>query len=127
MPDLAMVYAELHKVLAPYASRLDTKRDEGGVLYLDTQHLQKNKKPLFFGAVEIKKSYVVFHFMPVYVTPALLDPLSPALRARMKGKSCFHFSAQDPALFAELSALVRAGWESYQAQGFVPAGGAGEP
>ena len=119
MSDLAAVYAELRKIMAPYAARLQARRDDGEELYLDTRHLQKNKTPLFFGAVQIKKAYVAYHLMPVYVKPELLDGLSPALKARMQGKSCFNFKTSEPALFEELAALTKAGYESYQAQGFV--------
>jgi len=119
MPDFAAVYAELHEILAPYASKLDTKRDDGTELYVDTRHIQKNKKPLFFGAVQLKKSYVSFHLMPVYVKPELLGSLSPELRSRMQGKSCFNFSAVEPDLIEELAALTKASYASYEEQGFV--------
>lgn len=52
---------------------------------LDTQHVMKNKKPLFFGAVQTKKNYVSYHLMPIYVEPRLLDGVSPELRMRMQG------------------------------------------
>jgi hypothetical protein len=58
--------------------------------------------------------------MPVYVKPELLDGISPELRARMQGKSCFNFKSVEPALFKELAKLTKAGYASYKAQGFVP-------
>lgn len=119
MSDLAVVYAELHKIMAPYAARLDAKRDDAEELYVDTRHLQKNKKPLFFGAVQTKKSYVAFHLMPLYLQPALLASVSPELKARMQGKSCFNFKASEPALFKELAGLTKAAFASYREQGFV--------
>lgn len=119
MPDLAPVYAELHRILAPYAAQLVTLRDDGQELYVDTRHVQKNKKPLFFGAVQVKKAAVSYHLMPVYLQPELLAGLSPGLKARMQGKSCFNFASVEPALFQELAALTRAGYASYEAQGFV--------
>jgi hypothetical protein len=105
--------------LAPYAEKLDTKKDDETELYIDTRHIQKNKKPLFFGAVQVKKSYVSFHLMPVYVKPELLASISPELKARMQGKSCFNFSAVEPALIKELAALTKASFASYEEQGFV--------
>jgi hypothetical protein len=119
MPDLTPVFTALKSILAPYAAQLDTKKDDASELYVDTRHIQKNKKPLFFGAVQLKKSFVSFHLMPVYLHPELLDGLSPALKKRMQGKSCFNFTAVDPPLFDELSALTRAGYARYQAQGYV--------
>ena len=121
MPDFAPVFAALHKVMAPYAAKLDTKKDDETELYVDTRHLQKNKKPLFFGAVQVKKSYVSFHLMPVYLKPELLASASPELKSHMQGKSCFNFSLVDPKLIKELAALTKAGFASYQEQGFCVA------
>jgi len=119
MPDLSPVFAELKSIMAPYAKKIATKKDDESELYVDTNHIQKNKKPLFFGAVQLKKSFVSFHLMPVYVKPELLTGISPELRARMQGKSCFNFTEVDKALFKELAALTKAGFESYKAQGYV--------
>jgi hypothetical protein len=119
MPDLSPVFTELRNILSPYASDLKVTRDGENELYLDTLHIQKNKKPLFFGAVQIKKSYVSFHLMPVYVKPELLRSASPELKARMQGKSCFNFTTVEHDLFQELAALTEAGYASYQEEGFV--------
>jgi hypothetical protein len=120
MPDFTPVFSELHKILVPYAEKLDTRKNDETELYVDTRHIQKNKKALFFGALQVKKSYVSFHLMPVYVKPELLATLSPDLRSRMQGKSCFNFTAVEPKLFKELAALTKAGYASYKEQGFVP-------
>ena len=60
-------------------------------------------RPLFAAAVQIRKSYVSYHLMPVYMDPALLATVSPALRKRMQGKACFNFTTIDPADARELS------------------------
>ena len=119
MPDLNAVFAELRAIMAPYAAKLDAKKDDASELYVDTRYMQKNKKPLFFGAVQVKKSYVSYHLMPVYLKPELLASISPDLKARMQGKSCFNFKATEPGLFKELSALTQAAFASYREQGFV--------
>ena len=119
MADLETVFADLRAIMAPYAARLNLKKDDDTELYADTRHIQKNKKPLFFGAVQMKKAYVSYHLMPVYVKPELLDGLSPELKARMQGKSCFNFRTMDTPLLKELAALTKAGYASYTEQGFV--------
>lgn len=119
MPDLDHVFTELKLLLAPYAAKLEVKADSATELYLDTRHRQKNGKPLFFGAVQTKKNYVSVHLMPVYVQPSLLAGISPALKKRMQGKSCFNFNEVDKALFKELAGLIKAGFASYREQGFV--------
>ena len=119
MQDFTAVYAALHKILEPYSTKLDTKRDDASELYMDTKHIQKTEKPLFFGAVQIKKSYVSFHLMPVYMKPELLASVSSELKSRMQGKSCFNFSVVEPMLIKELTALTKASYASYKEQGFV--------
>ena len=119
MPDFTHVFAELRKSRAPYSAKLDVKKDDDTELYIDTTHIQKNKKPLFFAAVQVKKSYVSFHLMPVYLKPELLLPLSPVLKSLMQGKSCFNFSAVEPTLMKELASLTIASYTSDKEQGFV--------
>lgn len=120
-PDFTEVFASLRAIMAPYAQRLDCTVDRDDELSLDTKHVMKNGKPLWFGGVQLKKNYVSYHLMPVYVNPGLLEGMSPDLKKRMQGKSCFNFKSPDPALFEELSALTAAGFEDYRRQGFVKA------
>jgi hypothetical protein len=117
--DFETVFSELRAIMAPYAAKLDTKKDDDSELYVDTKHVHKNKKPLFFGAVQVKKAYVSFHLMPVYVRPELLERISPELKARMQGKSCFNFASSDKLLFKELAGLTKAAYASYKEHGFV--------
>lgn len=88
----------------------------GEPCYLDTAHVMKNKKPLYFGSVQIRKRYVSFHLMPVYVFPDLLEPVSPDLMKRMQGKSCFNFTAISDSHLAELERLTAAGFTRYQSE-----------
>ncbi|TVP45853.1 MAG: hypothetical protein EA350_08145 [Gemmatimonadales bacterium] len=119
MSDLQPVFAALSSILRPYAATLDMKTDSPTELYVDTRHIMKSKKPLFFGAVQIRKNYVAFHFMPIYLQPALLDSVSPELLRHMQGKSCFNFTVTDEPLFGELAALVEAGYASYREEGYI--------
>jgi hypothetical protein len=119
MQDLSALYAELSAILRPFAAKLETKINTDTELYVDTKHIQRNKQPLFFGAVQVKKRYVSFHLMPVYVDPGLLTGISEGLKKRMQGKSCFNFSHSDPALFKELAMLVQLGFAQYKERGFV--------
>jgi hypothetical protein len=47
--------------------------------------------------------------------------MSPELRKRMQGKSCFNFTRQDDTLFAELETLTAAGFTRFQDDGTIPA------
>jgi hypothetical protein len=115
----AQIFARLARILDPYRPRLIVKTDEPGHLYLDAPPSAAYPNGLFFGAVKIGKRYVSFHLMPVYVYPELLEGISPELRRRMQGKSCFNFTKPDDALFAELAELTAAGYAAYERNGFV--------
>ena len=112
--NFAPIFTRLKSILEPYASHMIVVTDTDEQYYLDTRYIMKSKKPLFFGAVKVGKSYVSFHLMPVYAFPDLLQQISPALKKRMQGKSCFNFTALDEMLFKELEGLTRAGVERYR-------------
>ena len=64
---------------------------------------------IWFGGVQIMKSYVSFHLIPVYAAPQLLKDASPSLLKRMQGKSCFNFTEIDRDHVKELTALTKKG------------------
>lgn len=113
------VFERLKNILSDYAGELTYVKDEPGDFYLETKHIMKNKKPMFFGAVQIRKAYVSYHLMPVYVFPELLVNISPELKRRMQGKSCFNFKSFDDELFEELARLTDAGCKKYKEVGYV--------
>lgn len=115
----AAPFRPLRALLWPYAASLVVVDDLPERFWLNTRHVMPNKSPLFFGGVEVRKAYVSFHLMPVYVFPKLLDPVSAALRKRMQGKSCFNFTRVDPALFQELGRLIAVGHKRFVQAGYV--------
>lgn len=119
MTDFTPIFIALRTIMLPYAQILDCTTDTDSELSVYTRSLQPNGKPLWFGGVQIKKRYVSYHLMPIYVNPALLEGISSALQKRLHGKSCFNFAGADPILFGELATLTEAGFRDYQAQGYV--------
>lgn len=117
--DLDATFRHLRAILAEHEPHLVVVSDEAGHYYLDTAHLQPNKKPLFFGAVRTGKQQVSYHLMPVYTSPDLLDGISDELRRRLHGKSCFNFKRPDPGLFGELAALTQRGLYRYRERGYM--------
>ena len=118
-PDFPAVFAQLKVILKPYEPRLSVTANDSEGYSLDTHQLGPNKKPMFFGAAVIKKNYVSFHLMPVYVHPELLEGISDGLRKRMQGKSCFNFKALDEDTLAELRQLTERGFEAFRKDGLV--------
>jgi len=93
--------------------------DDVDNFYLNTQFIMKNKKPMYFGSVKININYVSFHLMPVYVFPELLKNMSPALKRRMQGKSCFNFKKVNEDTFKELRELAINGYSKYEKAGYL--------
>jgi len=119
--DLADVFEKLRKVLVPYAKHMVVKHDGPGIYYLETAPVKKYGTEVFFGAVQVGKTQVNFHFMPVYVFPEMVETLSPALKKRMRGTSKFAFTEVDAALLRELAALAKKGYQGYRRGGVFAA------
>ena len=105
--DFPLVFEQLKSILKPYAKNLTVTADTSAAYSLDGPYSEKYKKAIFFGAVQIKKNYVSFYLMPVYMFPNLLKGVSPELKKHMQGKSCFNFKKMEPELFKELKELTR--------------------
>lgn len=118
-PEIEATFRSLREILKMYEAGLVKVHDEPDNYYVDTPHIQPNGKPLFFGAARVGRQHVSFHLMPVYVWPELLDDISPELKRRMQGKSCFNFKRAEPELLEELAALTRRGFERYRDAGHV--------
>ena len=117
--DKSQIFDALKPILARYSESLSIIVDNGESYHLETQHAMKNKKNLFFGAVHIKKNYVSYHLMPVYINPELLTSISSTLIKRMQGKSCFNFKRIDSEFIDELSSLTESGYRYYVEQGYI--------
>jgi hypothetical protein len=111
------VFDALKPVLAPYAGTLHIQVDKPGKYYLETKAAIRKGQHLQFGGVKIGKAYVSFHLMPLYMNPKLQAAISPELKKRMQGKSCFNFTSVDPIQIAELKKLAKAGFEEFKTWG----------
>jgi hypothetical protein len=113
-------FEQLRGLLAPHADQLVITKDEPGGYSLDAPFQGKYGKTVFFGAAIIKKNYVSYYLMPLYVCPDLLAGLSPALKKRMQGKSCFNFTGSlAPEVLAELEDLTARGLSRFKEEGLV--------
>lgn len=119
--EFRTVFDELKSILTPYAKKMDVAHDTDTYYLLNTRHIMKNKQPLCFGGVRLGKNYVSFYLMAVYASPDLLKGISPELKKRMQGKSCFNFKEVDKQLFKELKTLTKAGAAKFGDGKFIEA------
>jgi hypothetical protein len=117
--DFTETFKQLKAIFEPYAAKLQVVHDADNNYYLDTHHVMKNKQRIFFGGVRTGKGYVSFHLMPVYASTELVKTISPELKKRMQGKSCFNFKQPDEKLFKQLAKLTKAGFKMFHDPKFL--------
>jgi hypothetical protein len=109
--------AGLKNILKPYMHRTYVVSDDENGCYLEANEITYKGRRLFLAAVRRGKAYVSYHLIPLYMCPDLTKGMSPALRKRMQGKTCFNFTQPDAELFAELARLTAAGFERIEKNG----------
>ena len=108
MADFQAVEARLRRILEPYRDSLSVTTEGPGGMVLELPGYE-GKPWGYVAGTRIGKSYVSFHLMSVYTDPELMASMSPGLRRRMEGKSCFNFTKVDEPLMTELEAVAAKG------------------
>ena len=111
------VFDALKPVSQEYEERMAIQVDKPSEYFLETKSAIRKGQRLQFGGVKIGKAYVSFHLMPLYMNAKLQAAISPELKKRMQGKSCFNFTSVDPAQVAELKKLAKQGYEEFKTWG----------
>ncbi|MGL5837507.1 MAG: hypothetical protein ACRCY3_03305 [Sphingorhabdus sp.] len=107
--DFPGIFAELRELMLKAAPEMVVTSDTPTNLTLKTPWTEaRTKEPAWFGWIAIKKSYVAYHIMPLYLLPALNEAVPPALEKRRQGKTCFNFKKADKALFEDIRLLTEA-------------------
>ena len=117
--DFKAVFAALRNMLTPYEGRLSPCEKGPGYYYLESLEPTYKNRPMFFAGVKAGKSYISYHLLPLYMNPELNQKIPPELKKRMQGKACFNFTAVDPAVFKQLSALTQTGYKVFKDRGWL--------
>jgi hypothetical protein len=106
--EFPAIFATLRSLMLEAAPDMVVTDDTPTNFTLKTPWIEaRTKQPAWFGWIAIKKSYVAYHVMPLYVLAALNDAVPPSLEKRRQGKTCFNFKKADPALFEDVLALTK--------------------
>ena len=120
--EFSAAFATLKSVFARHVKNMSVQADTPTEYTLVTKRPspfpQHKGNPMFFGSVRLGKAYVSFHLMPLYMCKELNGGISPELKKRMQGKTCFNFKTEPEAdLVRELKQLTGAGvkrWKERQ-------------
>jgi hypothetical protein len=113
-PEFEGVFSELKGLLKKHERALKVLKDEPQEYTLVTKSNSNRGMPMWFGSVRAGKAYVSYHLMYLYYNPAANAAISPGLKKRMQGKTCFNFKSVDKELFAELKTMTQAGVDGYR-------------
>lgn len=102
--DLPAVHERLKAILEKHGGEFAARDGYGGLVLELPEAVGRPWG--YVAGTRLGKRYVSYYLMSVYARPEFLDSLSPALRKRMQGKSCFNFTSVDETLLAELDALT---------------------
>jgi hypothetical protein len=105
MAELDTVHGRLRDILRRHAQGLNVAADSAAGMTLELPGYE-GKPWGYVAGTRLGKRYVSYYLMSVYAQPDLVASMSPGLRRRMQGKSCFNFTRLDESLFAELDALT---------------------
>jgi hypothetical protein len=110
LASLKVVFAALKPLLQKRVDDLAVGTDTPKVYKLVARRPspfpQHRGRPLEFGTVALRRKYVVFELMPLYMNPALVRGLSVGLKKRLH-RTCFRFQRMpDPEVIAELDRLA---------------------
>lgn len=106
------VLGRLARVLADSANGM-SYADDGGRPRLEVPGLEGNPQGAV-AQISIRRRYVAYVLVPVYLMPDLLDGISDALRRTFHGKAVFRFTAIDEGLMEELGRLTKTSVERYR-------------
>jgi hypothetical protein len=117
--DFEAVFALLKPVLGKYSKHLRVKADTSVEYTLvgksPSPFPQHKGHGMYFGSVRLGKAYVSFHLMPLYMNPTLTKTISPSLKKRMQGKTCFNFKNRPEAeILSELRRLTQVGFKQFK-------------
>ena len=112
-------FEKLKNVLSTLENGLEVKKNTPDYYYLNTNKKIKGKE-MFFGAVQIRKSYVAYHLYPIYTNPELLEEISDNLKKRMQGKSCFNFKKEiTEEQLNGINELTKKSYEKFVESGYI--------
>ena len=108
MADFQAVEARLRQILEPYRDSLSVTQEGPRGMVIELPGYE-GKPWGYVAGTKVEKAYVSFHLMSIYTDPELMESMSPELKRRMQGKSCFNFTKVDDALFEELERVTAKG------------------
>ena len=123
MSDLTNLFLKLKELMKKYEPPFipKTETNSGYDLWIKKEVTVASRKypEFFFGGVTLRPKYVSLYNMPMYMSKEITQGLSPALKKKLSGKSCFHFTEMNDDLLKEIEILFEKGFAYFAENGWV--------
>jgi hypothetical protein len=121
--ELAEIYRGLKIILkrceGPFQPKVDGDRSYDLWSFKDLVIAGRKRKEVFFASIVIRKTYVGFYYMPIYIDVGLSNVFKPELLKLLKGKSCFYIRDLSPDIASQIEEALKIGYELYKERGWV--------
>ncbi len=118
-PNFVLIFERLKTLFLPALPNAKIQVDDPSNYIINGGYSELYRREINLGGVTIRKNYVSYYLMPVYMFPELLGTVSPQLKKRMQGKSCFNFKKIEVDLLIELQDLTNKGIQRFRDEGYL--------
>jgi hypothetical protein len=127
-PSLNDTYATLQKILSLYAPPLlfsSTEKPKPWIRLTIPRSIAipgiYSGKPIHLEVASFtpQKDSISFHYLPLYMNPALKSKLPPALTKLLKSKTCFHIKSLDSTLAEHINTAIEEATSFYRSRGWL--------
>lgn len=113
----------LRALLKKHSAHLQYRRDDSGGFEaagtIPTMQGKQKVDGIYFASIIPKPNDCRLYFFPIYTDVDAFTNMDPALRACLKGKSCFHIKKMDASLEASIGKMIDRGIDIYQDKGII--------
>lgn len=120
--DKETIFKNIREILRRYKSFtaiVDTDTDYDLYTNKPIEVFGRKYPRMYFAATKIKKNFVGFYYMPIYMNPEAIKSIKPELLKCLKGKTCFNITKDDPVLYRQIDELLQIGEKAYRERGWL--------
>ena len=123
MSELNEVFGKIKEILKkyepPFGHKIDSNTGYDLWSFRAVEMSGRKYPELYFGGITLRGKYVSLYNMAIYIHKELLADLSPALKKKLSGKSCFHLTEVDNTMLTEIETLYDKAYQFYKDSGWI--------
>lgn len=118
MSELVEVFQKLKEILKkyepPFSHKIDTDAGYDLWSFRAVEMFGRKYPEVYFGGIVLRGKYISLYNMAIYMNKKLTENLSPALKKKLSGKSCFHLTELNDSMISEIEGLFENSYQYYK-------------